>query len=101
MDRGLLGRMACKVFHPASPKDATVAPHLGERDIGSETRRGFAAIATLPTTRIRTIARVPTERDTGSARLTPARPHLLYPRSRRAEARRAPTTGTHGDTRSP
>jgi len=101
MDRGLLGRMACKVFHPVSPESATVAPHSCERDIGSETRRGFAAIAMLPTTRIRTIARKSTERATGSARLTLARPDLLSPRSRRADARRTPPTGTHGDTRAP
>ena len=79
MDRRLLERTATHAIRSVLPGAAAQLPHLGDRVIGSDPRRGYAAFAPHCAAHDRTTTQQPTERATGSARLKPAGSHLLSP----------------------
>ncbi len=79
MDRRLMGWTATRRHPSRIAGDAAQVLQPGDGEIGSVMRWGYAAIAPHCAARIQMIARQPTERATGSARLKPARSHLLSP----------------------
>lgn len=79
MDRRHLGWTAQETTHPASPDHAAQLLQSGDGETGSVMRWGYAAVAPNCAARIQMIASQPMERAAGSARLKPARSHLLSP----------------------
>ena len=79
MDRRHLGWTAQETTHPASPDHAAQLLQSGDGETGSVMRWGYTAVAPYCAARAQVIARQPTERASGSARLKPARSHLLSP----------------------
>jgi hypothetical protein len=79
MDRRHLGWRARETSHPASPDRAARLLQSVDGETGSVMRWGYTAVAPYCAARVQVIARQPMERASGSARLKPARSHLLSP----------------------